>query len=148
MGVPRRVTFVRICLILVLLCAGAARVQCQNPESPSILRWVHIDAFWLQVSSEEGGQSSLGLIGTHIALAHLGRVYVYNAPGILLLRDENELGWSLRVHMTWGVSVYLTDIRMPGMRRPAQLFINLANVGGRDNHPGMQMAGFSITMKK
>jgi hypothetical protein len=148
MGVRPGRLFVRSALLsLLFICVSAAGAECQTTEKASLLKWVHIDALWLPVS-DGGGQSSLGLIGTHIALAHIGRVYVYSAPGILVLHTSHQPGWALRVHMTWGVSVYLTDVHVPGMRRTAQVFLNVANVGGRDEQPGMQMAGLSVTWKK
>jgi hypothetical protein len=148
MGVRTRVPLVRLAVLsFLVVCMSAVRAECQTRERPSVLKWVHIDAFWIPLS-DGGGQSSLGLIGTHIALANIGRVYVYSAPGVLVLHESKQPGWALRVHMTWGVSVYLTDVHVPSMRRTAQLYLNLANVGGRDDQPGMQMAGLSVTWKK
>jgi len=132
-------------LLMVCVLAGAVRADAQTLERATFLQWVHIDAFWIPASS---GDQSLGLIGTHIALAHIGRVYVYNAPGILLLKQKNDLGWSLRVHMTWGVSVYLTDVHVPGMRRTAQVFLNLAHVGSKSQGYPTEMTGLSVTWKK
>ena len=145
MGVGSRRSLVRTALLVACVLAAAARAEGQTLERSTFLQWVHIDAFWIPASS---GEQSLGLVGTHIALAHLGRVYVYSAPGVLLLKQSTDLGWSLRVNLTWGVSVYLVDVRVPGMRRTAQVFLNLAHVGSKGEGYPTEMTGLSVTWKK
>ena len=95
------------------------------------------------------GRLELRADPAHLAVANLGRVYLYGPPGVLLLLNDTPGGHEIRPALTWGVSVYLTEFRVPGVSRPAQLFVNLSKCwtrGGYQN--GLNMSGLSVTLKK
>jgi hypothetical protein len=122
------------------------RLDEEKKKHSSFLKWFHVDGVWVPT---ESGASSYGLIGAHLAVANLGRVYFYGPPGVMLLVNNTKGGHEFRPALTWGVSVYLTDFHVPGVRRPAQLFLNLSKAwtrGGYQN--GLNMSGLSVTWKK
>ena len=123
-----------------------ARMERERAKHSSFLKWFHIDGVWVPT---ESGVASYGLIGAHLAVANLGRVYFYGPPGVMLLLNDTSGGHEIRPALTWGVSVYLTEFHVPGVRRPAQLFLNLSKCwtrGGYQN--GLNMSGLSVTLKK
>ena len=90
-----------------------------------------------------------GLVGVHLAVARVGRIHIYGPPGVMVLRQQTRLGWQLRPALTWGMSIFLTDMRVPGTSRTAQLFGNLTKCWTQgDQRTGMSMAGLSLTWKK
>ena len=118
----------------------------EKKKHSSFLKWFHIDGVWVPT---ESGASSYGLIGAHLAVANLGRVYFYGPPGVMLLVDHRNGGHEFHPALTWGVSVYLTDFHVPGVRRPAQLFLNLSKCWTRGGYQtGLNMGGLSVTWKK
>jgi len=122
------------------------RMDRERNKHSSFLKWFHIDGVWVPT---ESGVASYGLIGAHLAVANLGRVYFYGPPGVMLLLNDTGSGHEIRPALTWGVSVYLTEFRVPGVKRPAQLFLNLSKCwtrGGYQN--GLNMSGLSVALKK
>jgi hypothetical protein len=57
-------------------------------------------------------------------------------------------GRTIEPALTWGISVYLTDFRTPGLRT-SQLYLNVTKAWTMgDFHSGFDMAGLSVTWKK
>lgn len=112
----------------------------------SFLKWMHVDSLWVPTVL---GATTYGLIGAHLAVANVGRVYFYGPPGFMLLLEDGGTSRRVRPALTWGISVHLTEFRVPGTSRDAQLFVNLARcwtVG--DASGGLDMGGLSVTWKK
>ena len=123
-----------------------AQEEREKPKHSSFLRWLHTDALWIPT---ESGNQSFGLVGAHLAVARVGRLHIFGPPGVLVLRQRTRLGWQFRPALTWGMSIFLTDMRIPGTTRTAQLFGNLTKCWTQgDQRTGMSMAGLSITWKK
>jgi hypothetical protein len=123
-----------------------AREEKERPTRSSFLRWVHTDGLWIPT---ESGNPTFGLIGVHVAVAKVGRLHIYGPPGVIVLRQRTQHGWMFRPGFTWGVSIYLTDVRFPGTSRAALLFANLTKCWTHgDQRNGMSMAGLSVTWKK
>ena len=122
------------------------QLERERPKHSTFFKWFHVDGVWVPT---ESGAASYGLIGAHLAVANLGRVYFYGPPGVMLLLNDTGAGHEVRPALTWGVSVYLTEFHFPGVQRPAQLFLNLSKCwtrGGYQN--GLNMSGLSVTWKK
>ena len=90
-----------------------------------------------------------GIIGTHLAIANIGRLYIYGPPGVMLLRQRHGAEWMLRPAFTWGFSFYLTEFTIPGWEgQNAQLFVNVTKVWTEgDQRNGIDMVGLSLTFK-
>jgi hypothetical protein len=119
----------------------------ERPTHTSFLRKLHLDGLWIPASL---GAGQYGLIGTHLDVATIGRVHFFGPPGMMLALEQSEEGnWRLRPALTWGISIYLADVRIPGMKRP-QLFFNLTKSwsGGGGFSVGRDMAGLSLAWKK
>lgn len=124
----------------------AERLEREKPTHSSFLKWLHIDGLWAPTTL---GVGTVGLIGTHVTIANVGRVNFFGPPGVMLLLEDAGGSRRIRPAMTWGISVYLVDFRPPGANHNAQLFLNLAK--GQtfgDQRTGMDLAGLSITWKK
>lgn len=149
---------VLICAGALFLFAGAAMAQTE-PESgrkkpppteddsrTSFLRWLHADVLWLPL---EEGNRTFGLIGAHVTVMRLGRIEMYGPPGVILLRQNYGDRTVVRPGYTWGFSIRLADVRVPGTQRRVTLFGDLARVWTYGDHRnGMTLGGFSITFKR
>ena len=123
-----------------------ARMAKEDSSHTSFLRWLHTDGLWIQPSSNA---TMHGLVGAHLAVANVGRIHLYGPPGVMLVLENTSRGRVLRARYTWGVSIHLTEFRMPGTTRNAQLFVSIAKVwSGVDYRAGADMMGLSITWKK
>ena len=146
----------------VLLSAGAllvglsqpASARDQEPSRPAVnederatfLRWLHTDVLWVPA---ESGNSTYGLIGVHLVVARVKRIDIYGPPGVMLLRQKTSTGWMYRPGFTWGMSIRLVDLKVPGVNRPLTAFINVSRCwtnGGEEN--AMDMVGFSFTWRR
>jgi hypothetical protein len=135
----------------------SASADQQNPQNPQdqeqgddpyarFLTRLTVDALWTPGQIDAG---MYGLIGMHIAIAKVGRLYVFGPPGVLLVVENTPRGRLLRPGFTWGISYSLTDVRMPGTRRETQLYLTLGRcwvTGSYSN--GLNMVGLSLTWKK
>jgi hypothetical protein len=122
------------------------REEKEKAVHSSFLKWIHADGLW--VPTESGG-TTYGLVGMHVAVANIGRVYLYGPPGVMLLLEDTGRGRRATPAFTWGVSVYLIDFRVPGMSHTSQLFLDLAKCWTTgDRRTAMNMGGFSVTWKK
>lgn len=120
----------------------------QRETSPRTLfrKWVHLDVMWIPPSNN---LDAFGIIGTHLAIANIGRLYIYGPPGVMLLRQRHGGEWMLRPAFTWGFSFYLTEFSIPGWEQNAQLFANVTKVWTEgDQRNGIDMVGLSLTFKK
>jgi hypothetical protein len=120
----------------------------QRETSPRSLfrKWVHLDVMWIPPSNNV---DAFGIIGTHLAIANIGRLYIYGPPGVMLIRQRNGGEWMLRPAFTWGFSFYLTEFSIPGWEQEAQLFANVTKVWTEgDQRNGIDMVGLSLTFKK
>jgi hypothetical protein len=89
-----------------------------------------------------------GLVGVHLAVANIKRVYFFGPPGVMLLSSRTSTGRAAEPALTWGISVYLTDFHMPGLRT-SQMYLNVTKAWTMgDFHEGFDMAGLSVTWKK
>jgi hypothetical protein len=130
---------------------GQAR---SNQEAPRKSLWwehVHVDALWPMTQS---GASGFGVAGMHTTLHVTRRLQVFVAPGAILMRLPSVNGgqtWSAAAD--WGFSFSLFDFRMPGVRRPSTVHVNMARVWilGNDPRPAtgeLYLAGLSLTFKR
>jgi hypothetical protein len=120
----------------------------QRETSPRSLfrKWVHLDVMWIPPSNNV---EAFGIIGTHLAIANIGRLYIYGPPGVMLIRQRHGGEWMLRPAFTWGFSFYLTEFSIPGWEQDAQLFANVTKVWTEgDQRNGIDMVGLSLTFKK
>jgi hypothetical protein len=120
--------------------------QKEGSKRTAFLKWVHLDGLWVPPSNHV---DQIGLIGTHLAIANIGRLYLYGPPGVMLIRQRNGGEWMFRPAFTWGFSFYLMDFRMPGSTQTMQLFANVTKVWTQgDERNGIDMVGLSVTWKK
>lgn len=125
---------------------NGAAVQKESSKRTAFLKWVHIDGLWIPPSNHV---DQIGLIGTHLAIANIGRLYLYGPPGVMLIRQRNAGEWMFRPAFTWGFSFYLMDFQMPGSTQIMQLFANVTKVWTQgDERNGIDMVGLSVTLKK
>jgi hypothetical protein len=125
---------------------GEARNSQELSRWTSFLKWVHVDGLWVPAANQ---LDSFGVIGTHLTVANIGRLYIYGPPGVMLIRQRNGEQWMLRPAFTWGFSFYLNDFSVPGSGRTVQLFVNITKVWTEgDQRNGMDMVGLSVTFKK
>jgi hypothetical protein len=118
----------------------------ERPSHSSFLKWVHVDGMWVPT---QVGASTYGLIGSHVVVANLGRVHFFGPPGVMLLLENYGNGRRIRPALSWGISLHVTDFRMPGTAQNARLFFNVAKCWTMgDQRTGMDMAGLSVTWKK
>ena len=110
------------------------------------LKWVKVDAAWMPGQLDAG---FYGVIGMHVAVAKVGRLYVFGPPGVMLVVQDTGEGRILRPAFTWGFSYALTEVRIPSTRRNAQLYLTLGRcwvTGSYSN--GLNMVGLSVTWKE
>ena len=118
----------------------------EKPTHSSFLRKLHLDGLWIPTST---GTGQYGLIGTHIDVASAGRLHFFGPPGMMLVLENTDGGWKIKPVLTWGVSVFIGDVRLPGQKSQAQLFFNLTKSWSAGNFQiGRDMAGLSLTWKK
>lgn len=119
----------------------------EKPTRTSFLQRMHLDGLWIPTST---GVGQYGLIGTHLDVASIGRVHLFGPPGMMMVLERAEDGgWRVRPELTWGVSLYLSDVRFPGSKHHAQLFFNLTKAWSATNfQTGRDMAGLSLSWKK
>jgi hypothetical protein len=95
-----------------------------------------------------------GVFGTHMTLAHAGRIYLWGPPGILVLRNP---GGQFEVKMTWGVDVLVGHVPVPfGPKYTLPLYVTIAKVFGQAEgtalqkgaNAGLNMVGLSVTIKR
>jgi hypothetical protein len=167
---PARWQRLRISLMGLALMAGASSTaEAQTPslevpdpiaradQSPQdqeqgddpyakFLKWVKVDAAWMPGQLDAG---FYGIIGMHVAVAKVGRLYIFGPPGVMLVVQDTAEGRMLRPGFTWGFSYALTEVRIPSTRRNAQLYLTLGRcwvTGSYSN--GLNMVGLSVTWKK
>jgi hypothetical protein len=113
---------------------------------------IHVDAFWPMMRSDS---SIFGVIGAHATVEIEGRFQVFVTPGVMLLSVPTAQGgreW--KPATDWGVAYRLFDFRVPLTRQPARLHVNfvrawmLGNVGNYSFKSHVDLAGFSVTLKK
>jgi len=124
------------------------QVNESNSVVEFLLRNTHIDGLWTNSST---GQRTIGFVGTHLTLAHQGRIYLWGPPGIMLLRLPNG---KVSITWTWGIDIFLGDVPLP-MGMEGRLFLSLAKAFGQkvdkasefNANKGKEMIGLSITIK-
>jgi hypothetical protein len=122
------------------------RLEKEKPSHTSFLRWLHLDTLWMPTTFDG---SIVGLVGSHITVANIDRLNFFGPPGVMLLMQNVGGEKKIIPALTWGFSVYLIDLKMPGEHRQAQVYLNLAKVWETGNQTnGMDMAGISLTWKK
>jgi len=122
------------------------RADKEKPKHSSFLQWVHFDGLWMPLQS---GASSYGLIGAHMTIADVKGANIFGPPGVMLVLDSRNGKQRFRPALTWGVSMHLTDFRLPATERATQLYLNLTKcwtTGGYES--GLTMAGLSVTFKQ
>jgi hypothetical protein len=118
----------------------------ERPSHSSFLQKFHLDGLWIPTSM---GTGQYGLIGTHLDVASVGRVHFFGPPGMMMVLEHVGDSWRIRPSLTWGVSVYMADVHLPGASHPAQLFFNLTKSWSAGNFDaGRDMAGLSLAWKK
>jgi hypothetical protein len=117
----------------------------ERPERTSFLKWLHIDGLWTTTSL---GSRTYGLVGAHLAVVKIKRLYLFGPPGVMLLMNNND-SQRVRPALTWGLSIQLVPISLPGTSREFELYLNLVKCWtSGSSQAGMDMAGLSITWKK
>jgi hypothetical protein len=118
----------------------------EKPTHTSFLRKLHLDGLLIPTSM---GTGQYGIIGTHLDVASIGRLHFFGPPGMMLVVQHTDDGWRIKPSLTWGVSVYLAEVRIPGARQNSQLFFNVTKSwSGGSFDAGRDMAGLSLTWKK
>lgn len=117
----------------------------EKPKHSSFWRRVHVDGLSLPTAS---GVGAYGLVGTHVAVANVGRVYFYGPPGVMLLLEDAGDTRRLAPAISWGFDIYLSDFRFPGTDRTAQLYVNLTKCWIAGYQGGVDMFGLSVSWKK
>src|SRR5262245_5437562 len=117
----------------------------EKPKHSSFWRWVHVDGLSLPTAS---GVGAYGLVGTHVSVANIGRVYFYGPPGVMLLLEDAGDSRRLAPAISWGFDIYLSDFRFPGTERTAQLYVNLTKCWIAGYEGGVDMFGLSVSWKK
>ena len=155
---PRHLRSLLCVATLLVLFTGSTPAQ--TPSEPArkkpppaeedsrtlFLRWLHADVLWMPL---ESGNNTFGLVGAHLTVMRLGRMEIYGPPGVILLRQRDGSRTVVRPGYTWGFSVRLADVRVPGTQRRVTLFGDLARVWTHGDHRnGMTLGGFSITFKR
>ena len=92
----------------------------EKPSHSSFLQKFHLDGLWIPTSM---GTGQYGVIGTHLDVASVGRVHFFGPPGMMMVLERAGDGWRIHPSLTWGVSVYMVDVHLPGQNRPAQLLL-------------------------
>ena len=115
-----------------------------------LLKNVHYDGPW---TNSENGPRIYGL-GTHMTLAHAGRVHLWGPPGLLVLRQPDG---RIEVKMTWGVDIFVADVPMPwATEYRLPLYFSIAKVFGNAEqasthgavNSGLNMIGVSMTLRR
>lgn len=119
----------------------------EKPTHSSFLRKFHLDGLWIPTSL---GMGQYGVIGTHLDVASVGRLHFFGPPGMMMVLEHSEEGkWRIKPSLTWGVSVYMVDVRLPGATQRAQLFFNVTKSWSAGTFDaGRDMAGLSLAWKK
>ena len=119
----------------------------EKPSHTSFLRKLHLDGLWIPTSM---GTGQYGLIGTHLDVASVGRIHFFGPPGVILVLERAENGgWRVKPSLTWGVSVFLAEVRLPGAEKHSQLFFNMTKSWSAGSFStGRDMAGLSLAWKK
>jgi len=130
-----------------------ALARSSRERSTKSMWWehVHLDALWPMT---QVGSKAFGVFGTHATMPLGDRVQVFVAPGAILMRLpalDGTQEWN--VATDWGMSFRLADVRLPGVKRPAALHINLARVWLLGSQPtltsgDLYLAGLSLTFKQ
>jgi hypothetical protein len=131
---------------------AVTRTQKEAPQRTVWWQHVHLDALWPMTQ----GSSVFGVVGLHTTIKVTGRVQIFVAPGAILMRVPDASGSQQWKPATdWGFSYRMVDFKVPGMRRPSTLHVNLAKVwllGSTANLAGvnsdMYLAGFSLTFRQ
>lgn len=119
------------------------REEREQPERTSFLKWIHVDGLWM---ANNIGLRSYGVIGTHVAVMEVGRLHLYGPPGVMLVMENDGEAWRARPGLTWGFSLRLADMRLPGSTKNVRLFLNVAKVWTTGNvRTGRDMMGLSFT---
>jgi hypothetical protein len=122
------------------------RAEKEKPTHSSFLKWVQVDAPLVPTITDG---SSVGVVGLHIAVANIDRLYLYGPPGVMLIVDHAGVGSRVRPAFTWGFGWYVTDFRLTRNGRPAQLYINLVKCWTNGvMQTGEDMVGLSFSWKK
>jgi hypothetical protein len=129
-----------------------ARAEREAPTKTSWWEHVHFDAYWPMMRSDA---SVFGVVGAHATVEIEGRFQVFVTPGVMILSVPTAQGtreW--KPATDWGFAYRLCDFRVPGTRRTVRLHVNfvrawiLGNVGLDTFNSHMDLAGFSVTLKK
>jgi hypothetical protein len=115
------------------------------PHSLFVKYWL-IDGFWVPTQS---GDHTVGLVGAHLAIAQIGRLYIYGPPGVMVLRADGDRGRVFRPGYSWGFSFRLMEFTWPNTHRRAILFGSFTKCWTfGDYRTGSSMAGLSVSWKK
>ena len=118
----------------------------EKPTRTSFLRRLHLDGLWIPTST---GVGQYGVIGTHLDVGSVGRLHFFGPPGLMLVTEKTEDGWRLRPSLTWGISLFIGGVRLPGAKDEAQLYFNFAKSWTAGNmQAGRDLAGLSLSWKK
>jgi hypothetical protein len=94
-----------------------------------------------------------GVLGTHLTLAHAGRIYLWGPPGVLAIRRP---GGRIEIRKTWGVDAFLGSLPLPFGGRKVPIYVSIATVFDAHEeraiqhgvNAGIGMVGFSVTIQR
>jgi len=122
------------------------RLEREKPPHSSFPKWLHTDAFWMPTAL---GVSTYGVVGAHVVVANIERIYFYGPPGVMLVLDDSTGRRRVRPGLTWGVSILLFDLHIPGAQRTAQIYFNMAKCWTNGPYAdAVNLAGLSLAWKK
>jgi hypothetical protein len=120
--------------------------ELERPTHTSFIRKLYLDGLWIPTTM---GTGQYGLVGTHLDVVSAGRLHVFGPPGLMLVAESTGNGWRLKPSLTWGFSVLIGDVRLPGSKSKPQLFFNMAKSWSAGNFQlGRDLAGLSLSWKK
>jgi hypothetical protein len=117
----------------------------EKPTHSSFWRRVHVDGLSFPTAS---GVAAYGIVGAHVAVANVGRVYFFGPPGVMLLLEQAGDTRRVTPALSWGFDIYLSDFRIPGTDRTAQLYVNLMKCWTTSYQNAVDMFGLSLSWKK
>jgi hypothetical protein len=122
------------------------RMEEEKPPHSLFPKWLHADGLWMPTTI---GVSTYGIAGAHVVVANIDRVYFFGPPGFMLVLDDTGGQRRIRPALTWGISVLLFDLPVPGARRTAQVYFNMTKCWTSGPYQdAVNLAGLSIAWKK
>ena len=129
-----------------------------SPDSgffSQFLKWTHIDGPW--TTAQSGMSGYYGVIGAHISPVEKGRLHLYGAPGVMLIKQPVQPYF--RTALTWGFNFRLGRVKFLGLKTGPIAYLSIAKcwLSGQphkdseaitNSYDSISMIGLSFTLKK